>query len=99
MVPSTQRKDPRWKKEWVVVKENWGTTARVDSREEPVSTAFGPLPEWVKEDDDGKVMSILAGIKKFGYSHASLDGYPWERARVEHSLSTIDAVPSDFSFI
>ena len=81
-----------------MVKGNWGTTARVDGREELFPTAFGPQPEWVNEDDDNRVMSILASIQKSGYSHASLDGYPYKRARVEHSLSAIDAVLGDFSF-
>ena len=44
-------------------------------------------------------MSFLASIKQVGYQHAGMEGFPWERARVEHSLLAIDAVPGDLFFV
>ena len=43
-------------------------------------------------------MDYLTTIKESGYNYPGLDGFPWERARVEHSLLAIDAVPGDLSF-
>ena len=56
-----------------------------------------PQPEWAKEEDDAEVMDYLCAIKDAGYKYPGLDGLPWERARVEHSLLAIAAVPGDLS--
>ena len=44
-------------------------------------------------------MSFLASIEQAGYQHAGMEGYPWERARVERSLLAIDAIPGDLFFV
>ena len=77
--------------------DNWGATVRCGRKERSVPTTFGPQPEWAKEEDDDKVMDYLTAIKELGYKYPGLDGFPWERARVEHSLLAIDVVPSDLS--
>ncbi|KAK0604654.1 hypothetical protein LWI29_017877 [Acer saccharum] len=71
---------------------------REPGSEQPIPTSFGPQPEWANEEDNEAVMSFLASIKQAGYGHASLEGFPWERARVERSLLAIDAILGDLFF-
>ena len=99
VVPGTRRKDPGWKMEWVMVKGNWGAFVRYGHRERTIPTSFGPQPKWAKEEDEAAIMSFLALIKQAGYQHAGMEGFPWERARVEHSLLAIDAVSGDLFFV
>ena len=80
------------------MKGNWGATVCYGRQEHLVPTSFGLQPEWAKEEDDDEVMGLLADIKRLGYKYPDLEGYPWERARVEHSLLVIDAVPGGLFF-